>query len=165
MTVQKVKRSKFMTFINITPSEAEATYELLGEGITSGEIAYNPETEEEIYIHQDSGTTDVTGYKPNMPVEGTAMAGDPVYDFIDGLRMNRAILADAKTDIVNVWLYKTEVGGAWPAEKQNVSIAVNTFGGDGGGSAKINYTINYQGDPVKGTFNPTTKAFTATVIP
>lgn len=158
----KIKRSQFATFINTTPSETTANYVRLGKGITSGEISYNPESNEEIYIDEDSGTTDVTGYKPTMPVEATAMAGDDAYDFIDSLRINRAILGDAKTDIVNVWLYKTATGGAYPAEKQNVSIALGTFGGPGGEPAKINYTINYQGDPVKGTFNPTTKAFTAT---
>lgn len=159
MGTVKVKRSKFATFINVTPS-ASATYQLIGMGVTTGEIGYNAETEEEIYIHQDSGTTDITAYKPTMPVEATAIQGDPVFDFVDKLRIDRAVLGDAVTDIVNVWLYQEEQTGAWAAEKQTVAVSIDSFGGEGGKPAKIKYTLNYQGDPVKGTFNPTTKTFT-----
>lgn len=159
MAVSKVKRSKFATFMNITP-EATETYELIGEGVTNAEIGYNAETEEEIYIHQDSGVTDITAYKPTMPVEATAIQGDKVFEFVDKLRINRSVLGDAVTDIVNVWLYQTEQTGAWPAEKQKAAISIDSFGGEGGKPAKIKYTINYQGDPIKGTFNPSTKKFT-----
>ena len=159
MAVSKVKRSEFMTFMNITPGSS-ATYHIVGEGVTNAEIGYNAETEEEIYIHQDSGVTDITAYKPTMPVEATAVQGDPVFDFVDKLRINRSVLGDAVTDVVNVWLYQEDQSGAWPAEKQTVAISIDSFGGEGGKPAKIKYTINYQGDPQKGTFNPATKTFT-----
>jgi hypothetical protein len=58
-------------------------------------------------------------------------------------------------------MYETPTTGAYPAEKQNVSIQMEDFGGEGGEAAKINFTINFQGDPILGTFNPTTKAFVA----
>jgi hypothetical protein len=155
----KVKRSQFATFMNVGTSETP-DYALIGEGVLEAVINYNPQTEEETYIHQDSGTTEITSYRPTMPVDQKAVAGDDVFDFLDGLRKARAVLDDAKTDIVNVWLYEAEVTGAWPAEKQAVSISFNTFGGPGGETAVINYTINFLGDPVQGTFNPSTKTFT-----
>ena len=71
-----------------------------------------------------------------------------------------AVLDDAETDIVNVWAYEAGGPTAYPAEKQNVSIQIDEFGGDGGSSVKINYTINFIGDPVPGTFNANTSAFT-----
>ena len=104
MAAVKVKRSKLMTFLNVQPSST-AKYALIGDGVTNAEIGYNAQTEEEIYIHQDSGVTDITAYKPTMPVEATATQGDEVFDFVDKLRMDRAVLGDAITDIVNVWLY------------------------------------------------------------
>lgn len=159
MTVATVKRSQFKTFINTTPSAA-ATYSLLGDGVTTSKINYNPQTVEEIYVHQDSGNTEVESYKPTMPVEATAKKGDGVFDFVDTIRKGRKVLADTHTDIINVWLYETPTVGAYPAEKQNVAIQVEDFGGDGGSSAKVNYTINYLGDPILGTFNPTTLAWT-----
>lgn len=159
MTVSTVKRSQFKAFLNITPSST-ASYKLVGEGITTGVINYNPQILEETYIHQDSGITEVESYRPTLPIEATCKKGDDVFDFVDGLRQARAVLDDAKTDVVLVYLYETPTGGEYPAEKQSVSIQIDSFGGEGGASAKINYTINFIGDPVLGTFNPTTLAFT-----
>lgn len=156
----KIKRSQVQSFINTTPSAA-ATYELIGDGVVTGTINYNPQTSEETYIHEDSATIAVESYAPTMPVEATAVSGDAVFEFIDTLRRNRAVLADAETDIVNVWMYESGGPAAYPAEKQTVSIQIDDFGGDGGQAVKINYTINFVGAPVVGTFNATTKAFTA----
>jgi len=156
----KIKRSQVMTFMNTTPSAA-ATYSLIGEGVTGGSIAYNPQVEEETYIHQDSATVTVESYSPKLSLEASAVAGDAVFEFIDSLRVARAVLAAAQTDIVNVWAYETGGPAAYPAEKQNVSIQIDEFGGEGGASVKINYTVNFIGDPVVGTFNATTRAFTA----
>ena len=155
----KIKRSQIQTFINITPSST-ATYKLLGDGVTAGKIEYNPKTSEETYVHEDSATIAVESYAPVMPVEQTAISGDDVFDFVDDLRRDRAVLEDAETDIVNVWMYETGGPTAYPAEKQSVSIQIDDFGGDGGQAAKINYTINYVGDPIAGTFNASTSAFT-----
>lgn len=157
----KIKRSEVKTFLN-TGTTTVPVWSLLGDGIVSAAIAYNPQTTDETYIHQDSGTVEVDSYKPNMPIEATAVNTDAAFEFVDALRKARAVLDDAHSEIVNVWLYETAVGGAYPAERQAVSIQIDDFGGDGGQAAKINFTINYLGDPVAGTFNPTTLAFTAT---
>lgn len=159
MTSTTVKRSQFKSFLNVVPA-GPADYRLIGDGVTSGKVTYNPKTTEETYIHEDSATISVDSYAPTMPLEATAKAGDEVFDFIDALRQTRATLDSAKTDVVNVWLYETPVAGAYPAEKQFVAVAVNEFGGDGGQSTKINYTLNYLGVPTAGMFNPTTRAFT-----
>ena len=161
MTEEKIKRTEFATFMNVTPS-ATASYELLGRGMETGEVDYGPETEESPDITMDTIPTDLVAYKPKMSLEGKAIVGNACFDYIDGLRRNRAVLDNAKTDIVNVWLYMPETTGSWPAEKQSVIIAIDKFGGDGGKTSNIGYTLYYAGDPIQGTFNPTTKAFTAT---
>lgn len=154
----KVKRSEVATYMDITPGTED--YELIGVGVVAGEIAYNPNVVTETYIHQDSANMEVEGYAPSMPVECTAVVGDNVFDFVDALRISRAILGDAETSIVNVWLYKTPTLDAYPAEQQPVSISIDSFGGDGGAATKINYTINYRGDPVEGMFDVVLGTFT-----
>jgi hypothetical protein len=156
-----VKRSEFALYLDTTPAAAE-TWSLVGDGITTASVNYNPQTTEETYIHQDSGTTEIESYRPTMPVEAIAKDGDAVFEFVDGLRQARAVLDAAKTDAVMVYLYETPTAGAYPAERQQVSIQIDSFGGDGGQSARINYTVNFLGDPTPGTFNPTTSTFTAT---
>jgi hypothetical protein len=155
----KVKRSQYQTFLNTTP-DSTATYKLIGDGVTTGTVNYNPKTSEETYIHEDSATIAVESYAPTLPIEATAINGDDVFEFIDALRIARAVLDDAETDIVNVWMYETGGPTAYPAEKQDVSIQIDTFGGDGGQAVKINFTINFIGAPVPGTFNASTSAFT-----
>lgn len=155
----KIKSSQVKLFLNTTPAAA-ATYSLIGDGVKSYKINYNPKTSEEHYVHQDTGSTSVDSYAPTVPVEMTAKIGDAAFEFIDTLRKARAVLADAETDIVSVWLYETPTAGAYPAEKQPVSIQIDDLTVEGGVPVKINYTINYLGDAVQGTFNPTSGAFT-----
>lgn len=158
----KIKRSLFAIFLNTTPgTPGTATYARMGQGITSHKVDYNPETSDETYVSEDSGTTDVESYKPTIATQQTAIQGDPVFDFVDSLRQKRAVLDEARTDIVMVDMYGTEASGAYPAEKNTVSIQIDDFGGDGGKSVEINYTVNMVGDPIKGTFNPSTKTFTS----
>ena len=160
MAGTKVKRSKLAIFLDTSGGEETAEWALIGNGVTEQTIAYNPTTSDEVYIHQDSGTTDVESYKPNIPTPMTAIKGDPVFDYVDGLRKARAVGADARTKICIVYLYDTETTGAYPAEQNDCSIQIDDFGGAGGESATINFTINLIGDAVVGTFNPTTKSFT-----
>jgi len=134
---------------------------LINSGVTTGAINYNPRTSEEQYIAEDNASVVVEGYAPNMPIEAACVSGDDVFEFVDTLRKARAILDDAETDVVNVWLYETPTGTAYPAEKQEVSIQIDSFGGDGGVAARINYTINYIGDPVVGMFDTANNTFTA----
>lgn len=154
-----IKRSEFALYLNIgTPGTPD--WALIGDGITTGTLNYNPQTSEETYIHQDSGSIEVESYRPTMPFEATCKAGDEVFDYIDNLRVTRAVLAAAQTEVVLVYLYETPTGSDYPAEKQTVSVQIDSFGGDGGASAKINYTINFIGDATAGVFNPTTESFT-----
>jgi hypothetical protein len=156
----KVKRSELRTFIDTTPESTE-TWGLLGEGVPTSNIEYNPEISEETYIHEDAANKEIERYAPSQPVEATAIKGDAVFDFIDSLRKGQAVLDAAHTQIVNVFLYETIGTNGYPAELIDVTIAIESFGGDGGESAKINYTIHYRGDPVEGEFDVDTLTFTA----
>lgn len=155
----KIKRSQVQTFLNTTPSTT-ATYNVIGEGVVSGKISYNPKVSDVVYVDDDSATITVDRYGPNMPVEMTCYTGDAVFEYIDGLRIARAVLDACETDVVNVWMYEAGGPTAYPAEKQAVSVQIDDFGGEGGVAVKLNFTLNYQGDPVPGTFNASTKAFT-----
>ncbi len=157
--VSKIKRSKITTFLNVGVADTPK-YALIGKGVTEQTIGYNPQTSEETYIHEDSGTTDVESYKVNIPTPMTAVKGDEVFEFVDDIRMHRKVLSDAVTDCVIVYLYKDASSGKYPAEKNRCSIQIDDFGGAGGESAKLNFTLNLQGDPIIGTFDPATKTFT-----
>ena len=159
----KIKRSQFKSFLN-TGTILSPTWSLIADGVTTGKVNYNPKTTEETYIDADVASIAVESYAPTMPIEATAKNGDAAFEFIDTLRKGRSILGDAESEVVNVWLYETPALGYYPAEKQTVGIQVDDFGGDGGAATKVNYTINFIGDPVKGFYNPATSTFVAAPI-
>lgn len=155
-TSGKVQRYGMLTFINTTPKEDTSKYALLGYGITESSIAYNPQTEEETYIHESSASTEVTGYQPTMSVTAQVYKGDEAFEFLDNLRLRRAILIDAQTDIVNVYLY---MDGTINAERQTVSCQFDDFGGAGGESLSFSYTLNFKGDPDLGAWDAEERSF------
>lgn len=159
----KIKRSLVKSFLN-TGTLGTPIWSLIGEGVTSAKIEYNPKTSEEIYIHQDNATISVESYAPTMPVEMSAVAGDAAFEFIDTKRIGRNTLSDVEAEILNVWLYKTPALGFYLAERQAVSLQVDDIGGEGGESAKLNYTVNYNGEPARGEYNPTLDTFMASPI-
>ena len=160
----KVKRSLFRSFLNVG-TVLVPNWGLIGTGVTSGSIGYNPKVEEATYIHEDSATISVESYAPKFPLETVAVIGDDVYEFVDTLRKSRGILSSAEAEVVNVWMYRTPIAGYYEAERQACSVQLDEFGGEGGTSAKLNYTINFNGEPVLGRFNPTTKVWSLTKAP
>lgn len=149
--VKKIKRSEFATFLNVAPGDT-ATYARMGKGITSQSISYNPATTSETYIHEDAATVSLDSYAPSINTPQTCYAGEPVFDFVDGLRRKRAVGADAETDIVLVYIYAKEAeANSYAAERCKCTISIEEFGGDGGGSTSITYTVSLNGDPELGT--------------
>lgn len=152
------KRSAFKMFMNTTPGES-ATYDIIGPGVTELSISYNPQTSTEQYIHEDTATTEMTGYQPNAPVTGQAVSGDPVFEYINDMRINLPIGSDAHTDVVLVDVFGKQTGGSYAATKQPVSIQIDSYGGSASDPLAIGYTINWRGSGTQGTFNPDTKTF------
>lgn len=157
-TITNVKRSLMRHFLNIGTAAAPQ-WALIGNGVSELTIAYNPSSEDHAYIHEDTPTTDLDSYKPSFPVSMVAKKGEPVFDYVDGKRIARAVGENAKTEILTVYLYKDASTGAYPAEKSSCTVQIDNFGGEGAKNATINYTISMNGDPVHGTFNPSTKEF------
>ncbi|HOJ01290.1 MAG TPA: hypothetical protein PLL88_06680 [Anaerolineaceae bacterium] len=155
----RIDRTQFVTFLNVG-TQSMPDYALVGQGITSAPVNYQPQTEEEQYIHQKSGTTSIVGYRPTMPIEMKMDTDDEVCMFVDGLRRERATLSDAETDIIMVYLYETPVGGEYPAEKQTVQVQIDEFSGEPGANP-LNFTFLFQGDAVQGMFDPTDATFTS----
>ena len=147
--MEKIKRSLFATFINTTPGQEAATWARMGKGITSQKISYNPTVTTEQYIDEDNAYSSVDGYAPSLDGTQTCYKGDPVFEYIDGLRKNRAVGAELETEVLFVYMYGE--GTNYAAEKNACVIQLGDFGGDGGGSLQMTYTVGLNGDPVIGT--------------
>ena len=146
--MEKIKRSLFATFINTTPG-AEETWVRMGKGITSQKISYNPNVTTEQYIDEDNAYSSVDSYAPSLDGTQTCYKGEPVFEYIDGLRKNRAVGAELETQVLFVYLYDG-TADSYKAEKNNCVIQLGEYGGDGGGNVQMTYTVGLNGDPEVG---------------
>jgi hypothetical protein len=159
--MEKIKRSLFATFINTTPGDGKETWARMGKGITAQNIAYNPNVVTETFIDEDNAYASVDSYAPSLDGTQTCYKGEPVFTYIDGLRQARAVGKALETQILMVYLYDGDESG-YKAEKNNCCIQLGDFGGDGGGSVTMTYTVGLNGNPVAGkaTVTDGTVAFT-----
>ena len=148
--MEKIKRSLFATFINTTPGDGAEIWARMGKGITSQNISYNPNVTTETFIDEDNATSSVDSYAPSLDGTQTCYKGEPVFEYIDGLRQSRAVGSALETEVLFVYLYSgTE--GAFKAEKNKCVIQLGDYGGDGGGNITMTYTVGLNGNPVVGT--------------
>ena len=160
--MEKIKRSLFATFINTTPGDGTPTWAKMGKGITSQKISYNPNVTTEQYLDEDNAYSSVDSYAPSLDGQQTCYKGEPVFEYIEALRQKRAVGTDLETEVLFVYLYDgTE--NSYKAEKNACVIQLGDYGGDGGGSVQMTYTIGLNGSPVQGTatISNSTVTFTA----
>ncbi len=156
----KAKRSLWQTFLN-TGGNGSQNWVREGRYASDMTVQMNPQTNTSQDVTQDTAETEITGYQPNMPVSKTVSKSDPAFAFIDKIRRNRSILSEAHAQILNVDVFNG-TGSSYPAELQNVSIQIDSFGGPSSDPLTISYTYNYRGDPVQGTATITDGSVTFT---
>lgn len=155
----KIERKYLAHYIN-TAADGEAVYERLGKDLEefSPEMSASVETTKNIL-----GETSVliSSYEKTGAVEPYyAESGTGLFDRLQGIIDDALVLDDVKTDIVEVKLWEAAEGSAYPAVKETAYIEVNSYGGDTTGY-QIPFTIHFTGEKVKGTFDVSTKTFTA----
>ena len=146
----KAKRSLWYTFLN-TGTDSSPTWVREGKYASDMTVQMNPQTTTSQDVTQDTADTDITGYQPNIPVSKSVSKSDPAFKFIDEIRRGRKILSEAYAQILNVDVFNESSDKTYPAELQNVSIQIDSFGGPASDPLTISYTYNYRGDPVQGT--------------
>ena len=148
-TENKAKRSQYYTFLNVGTAESP---KWAREGKFASELTaqMNPQTSTTQDVTQDTAETDITGYQPSMGISKSVSKTDPTFEFIDDIRRKRKILSDAYTQILNVDVFNPNSDGSYPAELQDISVQIDSFGGPASDPLTIAYTYNYRGDPKTG---------------
>lgn len=147
----KIDRTEWADFLNTTPSAEKPTWNIIGVGITEKSTDYNAQVTEEKWIIHKNATKTTDSYALTSGIEQTVYKGDGVFEFIDDIRYRLKTGSDAETTLLEVDKYSVTEEDTTPkyrARVWNVGIEIGSNGGD---TAKINYTINYNGDPTFGT--------------
>ena len=134
----------------------------LGGVITEMTESSNPAETEKQYIHQKSSITKVTGYANEFPITMDMVQGDVVAEDFYQLFYTRATGSELERDhyIVNLW--ESEGENTYKARKIRQTVSITEATGGAGEQKQITGSLR-GGDFVYGTFNVSTKTFTADV--
>lgn len=153
-------REKLMHFFNIGTADSPK-YVLLGDGITSLTEEFNPESDTKQYINQTNGTTSIKSYTPSISIEKEYIQDDDLQEWMNEKIKLLPTGSAAQADYVRINILEAAVDGAYPAVKRKCSFQFDSIGGDAGAELMNSMTLGGIGDGIQGTFDVTTKTFTA----
>lgn len=116
----RLKKHQFIPFIN-TATSSEANWARIGKS-TVFSLAFNAVTEESDYIEDETPTTELLKYVPNMEQELVTNAGDPAFDFIYDLAKKRVVGEAAKKEFLLVFAGTQSPYTAWLCKTCTVEI-------------------------------------------
>lgn len=142
---------------------AEGEFALMGVGFNTLDENPTAQKDAKTYINQKSQTTQIKSYQPTFPFDTDLISDEAAVMAIYNIGRNHKTGADAEKEYVRVELFKPVEGSenTFEARKFIVAVEVANITGEGGGIIKMTGNLNGVGDFVDGTFNTTTKTFTA----
>lgn len=151
----KAKRKELAFFY-----KTEDTLEIIGKGIEEASISPSAEIESVTDILGNTETT-LSSYEKTTDLDPIYLEGGNKFsEWLDTLEETDAILDDAVGTFVVVKLYKTTEETKYVAWEQQAVVELTGFGGDTKG-VNLPCTLHWIGERTMGTFNPSTKQFTA----
>lgn len=156
----KIERKYLAHFIDTAASGEEAQYERLGKDLKE----YSPELSAQVDKRKNIlGQTSVviSSYEKSATVEPYyAEKESKLFQRLQAIIDGSLVLDALKTDVVEVKLWETAGGSVYPAIREEAYIEVTSYGGDTTGY-QIPFTVHYTGEKVKGSFDVSTRVFTA----
>ena len=152
----------------MTYDEAHYFGDASGENITLGGVitelseSSNPTENEKQYIHQKSSVNKVTGYANEFPITMDMVQNDAVFDDFYNLFYMRKVGNDLLRDhyIVNLWEPITGSENTYKCRKITQTVQITDSTAEAGQQKTMSGSLK-GGDFVYGTFNISTKTFTA----
>lgn len=156
-------REDLRHYIDTSMNGGTATYELLGNGIEALTEEMNPSEETKHYINMANDSNSIKSYQRTFDVDKEDCAEDEVQTWIDSLVDTLPKGAKALTSFVRFRCKDAVKGsaGVYKAIKVPCTVSVSSSGGDGGDYVHNAISVKQSGDDITGTFDVTTKTFTA----
>ncbi len=161
----KIKRKFMAHFVDAAAPVAEnhvPSYVRLGKDLEEFSVEMNANVETKNNILNEV-SVNLDSYQPQASAEPYyAVVGDPLFTRLQDIIDNRLVLDDLKTTTVEVhlWEQSGDAEGIYVAYQEECIIEVTSYGGDYTGY-QIPFNLHHTGVRVKGTFNLSTKTFTA----
>lgn len=142
--MRKMRRSEFVTYLDITPEQENMTFKILGVGITDLSIAYNPNVESEKWIIEDVARHIHESNEKTASVSQSIYVDEPCYEFVEG-GLDKL---NYKTHILNINSAKEISDGVFKADLSDGLISITNYMGE---NATIEYDLYWEGDKTPGT--------------
>jgi len=157
----RAKREQLILFMNTGTSSAPV-WSVIGRDIEDLSRTMNYDVQSKNNILGEA-SVDVTKGPQTTTVDPVKMDNDdPVAERLYDIYAKNLDGSDVENDFVEVSAFKQAGAGEYEAFRQNGAISLTSFGGDTTG-VNAPFEINWKGERVAGTFNPTTKTFTPAV--
>jgi len=154
-----IRRHQYADYLNVGTT-ADPEWALMGTGFTTLDEEPNAQTESVKYVCDSSSSTSVVGYETSFPYEADQIKEEAAINTIYEVGRNHLTGGDAEREYVRVELWDADTtANTFKARKFVVSIEVSSIAGEN--KMQISGNLNAVGDPVQGTFNTSTRAFTA----
>ena len=144
-----------------TSGTVTETFNLIGEGFTSFPESKNPQEYSRKYVSDKTERTDVIGYAPSIEYSADCVSDDPVVKEIMKIHDGELVGNDTHRNIISVNRWEENATDhTCPATKRAYAIVPNAKG-DGTDALIYTGTMRAAGDLITGSFNTSTKTFTA----
>ena len=156
----KVKAEQYIRVIGI-PNGQTVNYYTLGLGMEelTTDMNASVETTQDILGNSE---IKIGGYAPTSSVSPYSVdTSDSIHAFLQTIIDEEKTLDDLLVDVIDVKLYESATNGAYPAIKQQAIVEITSYTRSASSGYLIDFNLHFKGNPVKGTFNPTTKTWTA----
>lgn len=161
------QRRTIANYLDVAETGAQsADFALMGVGFKSLEENPSAQTKSRKYVCDKSATQTINGYSWSTPFELDQIREQDAVEFICNIGEQQLTGADAERDYVMVDLGKpvssggTAVENTYYARKIKVAIELAAFSNDDG-NLGANGNLLGVGDIINGTFNTSTRTFTA----
>lgn len=99
--LERLKKHKTIPFLNISASAVEE-WARIGKS-TVFDLVLNAQTEDNDFIEDEMGTTEIMSYKPELSQELQCNKGDPAFDFLYDMFFNLPTGEDVKKNLLIVF--------------------------------------------------------------
>lgn len=160
------QRRMIANYLDISATGAEqADFAFMGAGFKSLEENPSAQTKSRKYVCDKSATQSINGYSWSTPFELDQIREQSAVEFICNIGEQQLTGADVERDYVIVDLNKPVTGegitNTYTARKIKVAVELASFSNDDGDLGATGNLLGI-GDVVNGTFNTSTRTFTAT---
>lgn len=159
-----VMRQQIADYLDTGTGDAPS-YALMGVGFNTLDESPNAQKDSKTYVHQKAQTTTIKGYQTTFAFDTDLISSDEAVMALYDIGRNQKIGGDAEVNYVRVELFQPVTGAdaenTFHARRFKVAVEVASIAGEGGGNVKVTGNLNGVGDFIDGTFNTTTRAFTA----